>query len=98
METYAVVWSDHPGAVETGKLELSSESMRLVGTYEWRIPYRNIKGLYVGRDRRERLRGRPSLVLALEDGSGLRIGSVGVPGGLHELAERLSTLTRAIAV
>jgi hypothetical protein len=92
MESYAVVWSDHAGAVETGRLELCSECFRLVGAYEWRIPYSCISGLHVGRRHSERLRGRPSLVVDLLDGGGVRIGSVGVPGALHELAERLSTL------
>jgi hypothetical protein len=93
METYAVVWSDPAGPVSVGKLELDPEGMHLEGGCERLVPYAAIERLHVGRRVSERIRGRPSLVLDLAGGERLRIGSVGAPGTLHELAERLAGLT-----
>lgn len=92
METYAVVWIDPAGPVSVGKLELVPEGMHLEGARERVVPYAAIERLHVGRRVSERIRGRPSLVLDLTSGERLRIGNVGAPGALHELAERLAGL------
>lgn len=93
MESYAVVWTDDLDGVRAGKLELRPECLRLDGAEERRVPYGEVEGVHVGRRVAERLRGRPSLVLDLAGGRHLRVGSVGGPGTLHELAERLWLLT-----
>ena len=49
--------------------------------------------MHVARDRRERIGGRPALVLDLAVGGPLRIGTLGGVGILSELAERLGRLT-----
>jgi hypothetical protein len=92
METYAVVWIDPAGPVSAGKLELVQDGLRLEGGRDRVIPYAEIERLHVGRRVTERVRGRPSLVLDLTGGERLRIGSVGAPGTLHELAERVAGL------
>lgn len=93
MDTYAVVWIDPTGPVSVGSLELVPEGLKLEGARPRIVPYAEIERLHVGRRVSERIRGRPSLVLDLYDGERLRIGSVGAPGTLHELAERLAGLT-----
>ena len=49
--------------------------------------------MHVGRANRERLAGRPALVLDLAVGGPLRIGSLEGLGVLSELAERMGHLT-----
>ena len=93
MESYAVVWIEEASVPRVGKLEFGAEHMRLTGAVEQEIPYGAIARLHVGRRAVERIGGRPSLVLDLADGRRLRIGSIGAPGTLHELAERLSAAT-----
>lgn len=93
MESYAVVWIEETGVSRVGKLELGPGRMRLTGAVGQEIPYGAITRLHVGRRSTERIGERPSLVLDLADGQRLRIGSVGAPGTLHELAERLSAAT-----
>jgi len=106
MESFAVLWSEPRQPVRAGKLELESTGIRLEGSLGTRgarqvhrVFYEDIEAVHVGRDRRERLSGRPALVLDLAVGGPLRIGSVQGIGVLHELAERLGRLTAtALAV
>lgn len=87
------MWVEKSGRSRVGKLELRPERVRLAGAVEREIPYGEIVGLHVGRSTAERIGERPSLVLDLAGGRSLRIGSVGAPGTLHELAERLNAAT-----
>lgn len=98
MQSYAVLWTDGPqpaGAesVRAGKLELRRECLRLDGPEERRVAYADVEDVHVGRRLAERIRGRPAVVLDLVGGNRLRIGSIGGPGTLHELAERLAAST-----
>ena len=100
MESYAVLWSEPRQPVRAGKLELEPTGLRLEGklgarggTEVHRVFYEDIEAVHVGRERRERLSGRPSLVIELAVGGPLRIGSVQGLGVLSELAERLGHLT-----
>jgi len=99
MESFAVLWSEPEDAVEAGKLELEPEGIRFEGSRGTRtaphvhhVFYEDIESVHVGREVGERLAGRPALVLDLAVGGPLRIGSIGGPGILTELAERLGRL------
>jgi hypothetical protein len=93
MESFAVIWSESNHSPRAGKLELDRAGLRFEGEQSQRIYYEDIEGVHVARDRRERLAGRPALVLDLAVGGPLRIGSLGGVGILTELAERLGRLT-----
>jgi len=101
VETYAVIWSDTGDAFAVGKLELGANALRFEGSSETgtphvhRVPYAEIASVHVERGGRERLRGKPTLVLELSGGGRLRIGSVDGPGILTELVERLGRLKGA---
>lgn len=98
MESYAVLWSDAGGPVRAGKLELGSVAFHLVGESVRRIAYSQIEQLRVGRGLAERIRGRPVLVIDLVSGEALRVGSIGGPGTLLELGDRLAGLASLGAV
>ena len=99
MSSYAVLWSDLVGEIESGKLELEPNGLRFEGrrgrtsAQVQRVYYDDIEDVHVGRMPQERIDGRPALVLRLARGGPLRIGSVDGPGTLTELAERLVPLT-----
>jgi hypothetical protein len=100
MESYAVLWSEPRQPVRAGKLEFEPTGLRLEGSLGrrgarriHRVFYEDIESVHVGRERGERLAGRPALVLELAVGGPLRIGSVQGLGVLSELAERLGHLT-----
>ena len=93
MESFAVLWSESNRSPRAGRLELDSSGLRFEGESTQRIYYEDIEAVHVARDRRERIAGRPALVLDLAVGGPLRIGSVGGVGILTELAERLGRLT-----
>ena len=94
MESFAVLWGEQDHAPAAGKLELESAALHFEGSHlQHRVFYEDIEAVRVARDRRERLAGRPALVLDLAVGGPLRIGSLGGIGMLTELAERLGHLT-----
>jgi hypothetical protein len=94
VESFAVLWSDRDHSPRAGKLELDDTGLRFEGqTESRRVYYEDIEALHVARDDRERIGGRPALVLDLVAGGPLRIGSLGGVGILTELAERLGHLT-----
>jgi hypothetical protein len=100
MSSYAVLWSEPEQPVRAGKLELEPNGLRFEGTRGRRgsahvhcVFYEDIESVHVGRAGRERLAGRPALVLDLAVGGPLRIGSVQGAGILSELAEALGRVT-----
>ena len=96
MESYAVLWSPPSKPVEAGKLELEPAGLLFEGpTGSRQVAYEEIAAVHVGRVGRERLGGRPALVLDLVAGGPLRIGSINGVGLLHELDERLGAMRRA---
>jgi hypothetical protein len=99
MSSYAVVWSEPLCQVETGKLELDSESIRFEGSHGGRhgcvhrVYYKDMVGVHIGYRENDRLRGRPAVVVDLVDGTPLRIGAVDGVGTVSELADELTRLT-----
>lgn len=99
MSSYAVLWSEPPCDVEAGKLELEPRSIRFEGSHAprgacvHRVYYDNIHGVHIGHKERDRLRGRPAIVVDLVDGSPLLIGSVDGVGTVSELADELTRLS-----
>jgi hypothetical protein len=98
MSSYAVVWSEPLCDVEAGKLELEAESIRFEGSLGppgarvQRVYYEDIDGVRVGYLPRDRLHGRPAVVLDLAEGGPLRIGTVNGVGTISELADELTRL------
>jgi hypothetical protein len=100
--SYGVVWREGTHPLARGKLELLPHSLRLEGmsgseptTHE--IAYDDLAEIRVGRSRKERIDGRPSLVLVPSTGESLSIASVAQWGVVAELAEAVSSRTRASA-
>ncbi|MDX6481084.1 MAG: hypothetical protein QOG85_1594 [Gaiellaceae bacterium] len=99
MSSYAVLWSEPLCDVETGKLELEPESIRFEGSYRGRrgcvhrVYYEDIESVRIGHQAAERLCGRPSVVVDLEEGGPLRIGGVHGFGTVAELADELARLS-----
>ncbi len=96
-KSYGVVWREGTRPLARGKLELLSHAVRLEGmagaeptTRE--IAYDYLAEIHIGRSAKERICGRPSLVLAPRTGDTLSIASVAQSGVVAELAERLSAL------
>lgn len=96
---YAVVWSDGE-TVRSGRLDVLADGLELRGRDgERAVPFADVTGVGIGRCTVERLRGMPALVLDLQDGTRVRIASLGKPGVLHELAQVVATSgTCAISV
>ena len=96
-ETYAVIWrkSKLDGHVYAGRLELGPDGLMLWGgsgthrVFE-RLAYDHFRAVRRARSIRERVGGRPSLVLELVAGGEISIASVGQPGALTEVADRLA--------
>ena len=99
MSSYAVLWSEPPCDVEVGKLELDRGSIRFEGSHGprggcvHRVYYDNVIGVHIGHREHDRLRGRPTVVVDLVDGSPLRIGAVDGLGTVSELADELTRLS-----
>jgi hypothetical protein len=91
--SYAVLWSDALCDPEIGKLELERESFRFEGARIHRVYYEDIENVRIAHHTRERLRGRPAVVVDLLGGGSLRIGSVNGVGTVAELADELTKLS-----
>src|SRR5260370_5593311 len=96
-KSYGVVWREGTRPLARGKLELLPQAVRLEGmtgseptTRE--IAYDYLAEIHIGRSSRERIDGRPSLVLEPRRGDTLSIASVAQWGVVTEIAERLSAL------
>jgi hypothetical protein len=90
MSSYAVVWNEEQGPLNIGRLELQPEGILLDGAVARELPYRDMHEVRVGRARGERIAGRPTLLVRLVSGGVVAIASIGAPGTLSELAERLA--------
>lgn len=99
MSSYAVLWSEPRQEVEAGKLELESGGLRFEGSRGRRrarvhqLGYGQIERVRIGLRPKDRLHGRPSVVLDLAGGGPLRIGLVDGPGMRGELADELARLS-----
>jgi hypothetical protein len=96
--SYAVVWQEPSHAVRSGRLELGETALRLVGTGSHggddvtEIPYRMLERTRVASAPRERMCGRPTLVVERRGREPIQIASVGGFGVVSELAEHVSRL------
>ena len=95
--SYAVVWREN-GEPHSGRLELGSSELRLLGSgarsrfARLRIPYREVVGVRVGRSPAERLNGAASVILERRSGVPLTIGALNGVGIIFELAEVVRNL------
>ena len=94
-QTYAVTWSKDDGHVYAGQLDLQFEGLTLRGgsgteTVVEQLAYDELGEVRRARSVRERVRGHASLVLELLSGGEISIASLGQPGALSEVADRLS--------
>ena len=93
--TYAVCWREAGGEFCAGELGLTDHLLRLDGKDQrgkpriLEIPYREVAGTRIGRQREERLDGRPTLVVELRTGRTLLIMSAVGLGIIHEVGDRL---------
>jgi hypothetical protein len=99
MSSYAVLWSEPLREIETGKLELEPDGIRFEGSHGGRggcvhrVHYDDMESVRIGHHTRERLGGRPAVVVGLDEGGPLRIGSVDRIGTVAELADELTRLS-----
>src|SRR6266480_4002438 len=90
--TYAVTWANGEG-LHSGKAELRAKALRLeAGDDHLEVRYDDLSGVAIARDSAERISGRPTLVLARQEGGKIRLASTAQLGIVSELAERLAAL------
>lgn len=95
--SYGVVWREGEHPLAHGKLELLPRALRLDGMrgstpVVRELPYDSLSEIRIGRAARDRIEGRPSLVVEPRTGDALAIASVVQAGVLAEIAERLAAL------
>lgn len=93
--SYAVTWHEPRRAPYAGRLTLGPASLRFEGaarhgrTLGQTILFRDLVDVRIARGPEDRVAGRPVLVLERRSGPGVHVATLGDPGALHELAERL---------
>ncbi len=95
MDSYGVVWQQNNRPPVAGELELDQSQLRLEGNDRselavYAVAFHDLIGVRVGREGRDRLDGRPTLLLERSNGDTLRIASLQT-GIVCEIAERLVT-------
>ena len=99
--TYAVTWKEPGLPRHAGKLELGEHELSLEGSNNGNGPvtvlveYDDVTGLRPAASG-QRLDGRPTLVLDRRRAGALRVASIGSPGSLSEIADRLTALRSAL--
>lgn len=100
--SYAVAWHDGRGPARPGKLELREEDLRLeTGDRNGHLRvialrYEAVSAVRMARGR-ERLAGRPTLVLERPGKAPVIVVSIGGLGALSELSEALARRTGTLA-
>ncbi len=94
--SYAITWQEMDGSPHSGKLELRANGVSLEGSngggpVSLLVHYGRLLGLDLAPGA-NRLDGRPTLVLERRGGIPIRIASVGAPGILSEVAERIASM------
>jgi hypothetical protein len=97
---YPVVWCEQPGHTYAGSLVLGPASLTLDGVDGGsrsvvELSYGDLKRVRMARAGKERMRGRPTLVVDVTTGRSIRIAAVAGTGVMGEVAD---ALTRAITV
>ena len=92
METsYGVVWREGSAPLSSGKLELRPRAIRLEGLdSDAEIPYEVLASVRVGRSARDRIDGRPSVVLERRTGEPISIATVAQPSLLGEIVDQVA--------
>ena len=96
--TYAVNWREPDGQTYLGRLALSAKAIHLEGrpndgpAIERQLGYEDVRGLRLGNLGRDRLDGRPTLVIERADGTYQITSAAMQVGVVHELIERLAGL------
>jgi hypothetical protein len=95
--SYAVVWREGHEPAASGRLEVRPRSVAFTGADHGRaveriVPLESLRTIRVGREPRDRLDGRCSLVLEPRVGATIRVAAVAQPGIVSELAELLAGL------
>ncbi len=94
--SYAVLWCKTGGGVCSGELALVGDALRLEGMDRQgepcsvKIPYREVRGVRIGRAPTDRLDGRAALVIRLAAEQRLLVASAVGLGMIHEMADRLA--------
>jgi hypothetical protein len=97
MESYGVVWQENDRVPVAGKLEIDSVGLRLEGNDRshltvYLLPICELIGVRVGRESRDRLDERSTLLLERSNGDTIRIAALTQAGIVAEIAERLAGL------
>ena len=95
--SYAVIWSNGEHGRATGRLELGTDAVQLVGTAGGEvvceaIPYDDLASVDIGRSSDDRISGRQTLVLRSTKVGPLRIAGLTEVWIVTELFERLAAL------
>jgi hypothetical protein len=99
VHSYAVTWQHGEDATRSGRLEvmpggLAFEGSGTNGSGSETVDFRDLRDVRVGRQSRDRISGRQTLVLERRGGAPIRIASVVHPGIISELAEHLAAQLR----
>jgi hypothetical protein len=95
--TYAAIWAEGEGPPRTGSVALAEAGLELTGGAaageRQLVPYADVVGVEIARDRAQRLNGYPTLRIEQRRAPPLRISTM----GLGVLAELNELVTSAIA-
>ena len=95
---YAVTWHEANRRPYSGRLELGPTYVAFEGAEPCgrqlvqKVLLRDLAAVRIGRVAAERVAGRPALVLERRGGPPVHVLTVGDPGSLYELADRLRPL------
>jgi hypothetical protein len=93
--SYAVIWREPAGPLRAGKLILGPTELRLEsGAPRGRLSartlrYADLSGVEMSSRPEERIHGGPTVLVKRTGQATLALATVGSPGSLHEVAERL---------
>jgi hypothetical protein len=95
--TYGIVWREGDLPPVTGRLELLPTLLRFEGgvnshAVTRELDYASLTAVRVGRSARERMDGRPTIILERRSGLPITIATVAQPSLVSEIAERLTAL------
>ena len=97
--SYAIIWRRGDGPMYAGRFEFTEDGIRIQGSAPGRqarvyeIPFTEIRGAAIGRDRADRLRGLATMILGLDRSAQFAIATLDGPGRLAELASAITVRT-----